>query len=290
MLQGNGPQRIGTDWQAVWVAAALPLVAAVLLVRASLQPLWGEDSGEWAAGLLLLIPLEFLRALNASFLSDTYREYRAPRQAMADYLLKIGILAGLALPVLVFKVGISGLVALFVSDGLWQWVLLPLVMLLGDSLLALYFFREGTAARAARLDALADDTADLLQLTVWMLPIVAAVTFGLYLLKDHDHSFARWLPAFDSEVARSLAMLLAAGYFLARAVIAAYLETASFARSGRRLLGARWMQWLQSRDSEQFGEDVRGEERKRRRRCEALAEEGCAASGDAGRVEDLRQR
>ena len=231
---------LATDASAIFASTLIPLTVAAGFVYFGLDP---TDAGDWARGLLALIPLEYFRAIVLHILSDTYREYRTPMQAARFFLLSLAILIVIAL-----------IISVYVLKGDWRaWIAQPevyraIALALGliaiDGVIGVYFFRGDPKQLAARLEAIADDTRDWVQLAGFQLPIVLALLYGfLLLLREARHALP-WLPDPTSETMVSVALFYAALYFIGKAFVVAHAFTAAFNATGRRLFGARAIQWL----------------------------------------------
>jgi len=232
--------RLPTDWSAIFSSTLIPLTIAAGFAWLAFEP---ADLDDWARGLLALIPLEFCRAIVLSILRDTYRESRTHAQAVRFFLLSLAIFA-------VILLGIS----IWVLKGdWWAWISKPevyraivfaLLIVALDGVIGLWFFRGDPRIVSARLDAIAADAGDWVQLAGFQLPIVLALGYGVaLLLRESGHGFA-WVPDVDSDAIRSAALLYAAFYFAGKAMLIAHANTAAFNASGERVLGARWVQWL----------------------------------------------
>ena len=234
------PAAAPTDWAAIFVSALMPLTVAAGFACFASDP---SEAADWAHGLLVLIPLEYFRAIVLSILSDTYREYRTPMQAVRFFLLSLAILVAIAVAISVYVM----------KGDWWAWIARPevyraLAVALGliavDGVVGVYFFRGDPKRLAVRLEAVADDAGDWVQLAGFQLPIVLALLYGsLLLLREARHVLPS-LPDADSETMMSAALFYAAFYFLGKAVLVAHANTARFNASGKRLLGSPAMQWL----------------------------------------------
>jgi len=270
-METTSPLVRSTNWQAAALSAAIPLLVAMGLAYAALQPQWDDDSPDWALGLLALIPLEFVRALVATILGDSFKNYRSPAYAVNYFLLSLAILAAMLLGFTAYVLGVHDFIEAMASARTWQLVLPVAAVIIADGLIALYFFRGDPGCQAARIEAAADDFGDLLGLALYPTPLVLAAIYGiLYFFKQDGHAFAAWLPDFSVERLRSAALLYAAGYFVAKAAIAAYVNTATFNASGRRLLGGGWIGLLQGRKEEDRIKDRQKETERATQRRRAL--------------------
>jgi hypothetical protein len=260
-----------TNWQALALSAAIPLIVAAGLAYAAVQPLWEDDSGDWAFGLLALIPLEFVRSLVMTILGDSFKNYHSPGYAVNYFLLSLGILAVLLLGFTAYMLGIRGFVETMASAHTWTLILPVAAVIVADGIIALYFFRGDPGCQAARLEAAADDAGDLLGLALYPTPLLLGAAYGIvFALKQNGHAFAAWLPDFSVEGLRAAALLYGACYFAAKALIVAHVNTESFNRSGRRLLGGGWVGFLQMRKEEERINDLRKEQQRATQRRNAL--------------------
>jgi hypothetical protein len=229
-----------TDVSAIFASTLIPLTVAAGFVYFGLDP---ADAGDWARGLLALIPLEYFRAIVLHILSDTYREYRTPLQAVRFFLLSLAILIVIAL-----------IISVYVLKGdWWAWITqrevyraiaFALGLIAIDGVIGVYFFRGNPKPFAARLEAIADDTRDWAQLAGFQLPIVLALLYGCLLLLREARHVLPWLPDPTSEAMISVALFYAAFYFFGKALLVAHAYTATFNSTGRRLFGAPAIQWL----------------------------------------------
>jgi len=270
-METSGPLVRTTNWQAAALSAAVPLLIAAGMVYAALQPFWDDDSGDWAIGLFVLIPLEFVRALVASILGDTFKNYRSAAYAVNYFLLSLGILAAMLLGFAAYMLGMHDFIQTMASARTWQLVLPVAAIIVADGLIALYFFRGDPGCQAARIEAAADDYGQLLGLAVWPTPLVIAAIYGiLFYFKQDGRAFAAWLPEFSVERLRAAAFFYAAGYFVMKGVIAVYVNTATFNASGRRLLGGGWVGFIQGRKQEDRIKDLQEERQRSIQRRRAL--------------------
>ena len=270
-METTGPLVRSSNWQAAALSAAIPLLVAAGLVYAALQPLWDDDSGDWALGLLVLIPLEFIRALVASILGDSFKNYRSPGYAVNYFLLSLGILAAMLLAFTAYMLGVRGFIDTMASARTWAFVLPVAAVIVADGMIALYFFRGDPGCQAARIEAAADDFGNLLGLAVYPTPLVLAAIYGiLYYFKQDGRAFASWLPDFSVERLRSAALFYAACYFVAKAAIAAYVNTATFNASGCRVFGGGWLGFIQGRKEEDRVKDLQKERERATQRRRAL--------------------
>ena len=232
--------RQGTDWQAIFTWTLIPLTVAAGFVYTGLVT--PDDIDVWAKGLLALIPLEFFRAIVVSIQSETYRDYKSPMQAVRSFLLSFAILIVISLVLSVF----------ILKGDWWDWISTPdvyraiafaLALIAIDGVINLYFFRGDAKRLSARLQAVADDARDWVQIGGFQLPVVLLLVYG-GLLIAHETGHAAWVPYPSSPAARSAALLYAGFYFFGKAMLLAHAQMAEFNRTGERLFGAEWIQFL----------------------------------------------
>jgi hypothetical protein len=260
-----------TNWPAAALSAAIPLIVAAGLVYAALQPQWDEDTGDWAFALLALIPLEFVRALVMTILGDSFKNFRGPAYAVNYFLLSLGILAAILLGFAAYMLGLRGFIETMTTAHTWGLILPVAALIVVDGMVTLYFFRGDPGCQAARLEAAADDVGNLLGLALFPTPLLLAAGYGvLFALKQNGHASAAWLPDFSVEGLRAAALFYAACYFAAKAALVAYVNTASFNRCGRRLLGGSWVGFVQMRSQEDRSKDLREEQQRAAKRRSAL--------------------
>ena len=255
---------LATDWPTIGMWTLVPVTIAAGFVYAALTPQWESD--EWIGGLLALIPLEYFRAFVTSILSDTYKEYRTPLQAVKYFLLSLLILLVISAAISLYVLGFRDFLLLIRKPEVYGAIAFALAVIAVDGVIGVYFFRGDARRLSARLHAVADDARDWLQLVAFQMPIVVALSYGvLLILKETRVSFA-WVPDPASDAVRSACLIYAAFYFLGKAVLLAHANTAAFNRTGRRLLGASWIQfliWEKNRDREKGAREERAAERKR---------------------------
>jgi len=233
-----------TDWSAVTVSMLMPVAIAAGFVHAAMTADWIE-SETWVYGLLLLVPFEFVRALVYSILGDTFRSFESPTQAVRSFLVSMLILLVMGLIFGIYVLGFRDFFVAVTDLRILRIISVPAAILLADGIIALYFFRGNPRIQAVRIQAAADDLVDWLQLALFPTPFVLAlVAAGLYWLRSSGYIAAAWLPDVDEETARSAALCYAGYYFIGKAILLAHVHGARFNGSGRRLLGARWIQWL----------------------------------------------
>lgn len=255
------PRSRPTNLKAVFVVMLIPLTVAGGLIHAASIPNW-DESEQWAYGLLALVPAEFVRSLVLSILGDAFGKSHGRREAVGNFLVSMAILVLIA--------GVGALVAclwgardamqLFASAQTWKAVVPFVAVMTADGVVALWFFSGDPKAQAARLDAAADDTVDLLGLMIYPLSLLVAFGYGFLLwLKEKGVAIAAGVPEVTAESVRSLALGYAAVYFVAKAFVFAYTQTAYFHGSGKRLLGGSWLGSVRGRTKKQRLDDVREE-------------------------------
>ncbi len=277
MRQPNGRTQ-GTDWSSIGLWAFVPLTVAAGFLYVAVTPQWETDG--WIGGLLALIPLEYFRAFVVSILSDTYATYKTPRQAVGFFLISLLILIAIAAVIAMYVVGFHDFLEWMREPDVYRAVAFALAVIAFDGVVSVYFFRGDAHRLAVRLQAVADDTRDWLQLAAFQLPIVLALSYGVLLLFKETRASLAWVPDPGSNAVRSACLLYAAFYFVGKAMLLAHANTAAFNRTGRRLLGAKWVQffvWEKNRDREKNAGEERAAESKRLR---VLTGEDAAVSAD----------
>lgn len=253
-----------TDWGAIFSSTLIPLTVAAGFAWFAFEP---ADFDDWAFGLLALIPLEYFRAIVLSILRDTYREYRTPAQATRFFLVSLGILVGLLLAWSVYAM----------KGDWWAWISKPDVyraigvavgLVAIDGVIGVAFFNGDPRVVAARLDAIAADIGDWVQLAGVQLPVVLALGYGAALIAREKSAEFAWVPDPTSATTRSAALLYAAFYFAGKAALVAHAYGASFTRTGERVLGGRWVQWVTwEKNKDVDGAMKREDEARHRRRA-----------------------
>jgi hypothetical protein len=256
----------GTYWPSIGLWTFVPVTIAAGFVYVAVTPQWETD--DWVRGLMALIPLEFFRAFVVSILSDTYATYKTPRQAVEFFLMSLLILIAIAAAIAVYVVGFRDFLEWMGKPEVYRAVAFALAVIAIDGVVSVYFFRGDAHRLAVRLQAVADDTRDWLQLAAFQLPIVLALLYGVLLLFKETRASVAWVPNPGSDDVRSACLFYAAFYFLGKAMLLAHPNTLAFNRSGRRLLGAPWIQflvWEKNRDREKNAREERAAESKRLR-------------------------
>ena len=263
-MANSNERALETDWPTIGMWTLVPVTLAAGFVYAALTPQWESD--EWIGGLLALIPLEYFRAFVISILSDTYKEYRTPLQAVKYFLLSLLILLVIAAAISLYVLGFRDFLLLIRKPEVYGAIAFAIAVIAVDGVIGVYFFRGDARRLSARLQAVADDARDWLQLAAFQMPIVLALSYGVLLILKETRAAFAWVPDPASDVVRSACLLYAAFYFLGKAVLLGHANTAAFNGTGRRLLSARWIQflvWQKNRDREKDARDERAAERKR---------------------------
>lgn len=260
-MAGQDPRVPATDHSAIALWVLIPVTVACGFVWFALTPEW--DRVDWAAGLLALIPAELFRVFVFSILGETYRDYRSPMQAVRTFLISLAILTAVAAGGTVYIMGFADWWAWIRKPEVHRAIAFGLALIAFDGVVGVWTFRGDAKKLSVRLEAIGDDARDWLLLVAWQTPIVLALCYGVLLLVRESRGGLAWLPNPESDLLRSIGLLYAAFYFFGKALVFAHANTAAFNRSGRRLLGARWVQWLIWQKSE---------ERERSERAERAAE------------------
>ena len=266
------PARDGrADWVGMLQTLLVPAVLVAGLIYLLLEPRWDDaDSVEWLDGLVAVIPLEFVRILVLRILRDTYREYDSPRQAVRFFLLSMAALVGICFVMAFLAMGMR-LFGALADAQTWRFILPPLLIVVLDALVNLVFFRGDRGRVAAQLDAAADDAESWFGLACYPTPILVIVVYGglLYLHTRGVALLARF-PLPSVELLRAVLLGYAAVYFSGKAIVMAHVYSAHFLRTGRRLLGARWIDFLAGRNAELRAANAREEARAAERRLREL--------------------
>jgi hypothetical protein len=258
-----------TDWQAVVLTLLLPLLVAASFAYLALQPQW-DDSGEWALGLLALLPLEFVRVIVLWILRDAYADYRSPAYAVRFFLLSLLILAVLCLIGSLWQIGVRPTLAALLEPDTWRMIGPPALVIAADGVIGLYFFRGDPHRAAARLEAQGDDAQDLFVLALYAFPLLVALPcFVVFVQVERGAQLPAWIPP-GTDGIRAACLLYAAVYFAARGLLFAHAYSARFADSGARVLGARWIQFLIERDRDKRAANAAEEATKAARRRTTL--------------------
>jgi len=239
------------NWQAMALAAATSLVIAASFVYAALT-VRGTPSDDWVWGLAALVPLEFVRAVVLQTLGDTFKEFHSLKHAVRKFLASIGALVVIGIVWAMFNVGVGAPFALLANPRAQQLLVIPAFVLVAECAVALYFFRGDARSEAARTQAVADDAYDWIFLATFYLPPLLILAFIAGMLTWRAAALEAWFDRSEPDLTLLLPPLLfyGAAYFCGKAVLQSYVHTVRFCRTGKRLLGASWIQSLLLRSAE----------------------------------------
>jgi hypothetical protein len=162
-----------------------------------------------------------------------------------------------------------------VDPQTWEIILPPTAIIIVAGVISLIFFRGDAQRAAAQLEAGADDAEDWLGLAIFPTPLLVGLAYALLIyLRTRGVPIPAWIPPPSLDDLREISLLYAAVYFCGKAILLAHLYTAHFLRSGKRLLGGRWVQLLVARNGAQCERNVKDEIRRADRRLAALRGEG----------------
>jgi len=259
---------IRTDWPGLISTLPVPALAVAGLVRLALRPQW-DDSIDWLDGLWVLALFEGVRIVVLRIMRDTFREYRGPWQAAKFFLLSLLILAAICFVLACMALGMH-IFPVLADAQTWRLMLPPLAIIVADGLVTVLFFRGEPQRVAAQLEAVADDADDWFQFAIFPLPIVVGVgCVALVLLSRRANDALAPL-----DLLREISLLYAAAYFAVKAILFAHVRSARFLRTGRRLFGSAWIQFLLTRDGERARRNAMEEARAATRRVEIFASSG----------------
>lgn len=262
-----------TNWQGLILALLVPTLVAAGMVHLALQPQW-TDSDDWLIGLFVLIPFEFVRVIVFWILRDAFKDYRTPWHAVKFFLASVAILAVLCLIFALFEMGFREVFVALADARTWRYILPPAGIIVVDGIIGLYFFRGDGRSQAARLDAIADDAQDWLLLAITRLPFVAAAVYAsLIYLRSRGVAVPEWIRDPGVEAFREICLLCMALYFSGKGIVLANVHTAYFNRTGRRLFGAGWIQFIAGKNGKEREEAANAERR-------AVAERVAALQGE----------
>ena len=268
--------KLHTDWQGLLVSLAVPALVVAGLVGFALQPQW-EESGDWIDGVFVLVPLEFVRAIVFRILRDAYRDFTTPWQKVRFFLLSLVVLAGIGALALLLNGEWRLLWQLLTDAAIWRLVLPPLTIMVVDSVIALWTFRGDGRSQAARLEAMADDAEDWFLLALLRAPFLVVAIYALLIyLRAQGAAVPAWVPEPSLDALREITLLYVAAYFAGKAIVLAHAYTAHFQRTGTRVLGVPWIQFIVSgKDRRERRQAARAEQRAAEtRRATLLGEDG----------------
>jgi hypothetical protein len=230
-----------TNWQAVLLSALIPAILVTGLVWQAFAYDGSPVSMAWSLGMLCLIPLEVIRALIVSLLGTAYAEGRDPQQVVRSFLISVAILLVLCIFYLIVEGGMDSL-RLLVTPALYKFMGLPLLIAVVDGVFGILSFSGDPKLQAVRLQAIAEDAMDWLGLAVLRVPFVILPVYGLLAWAGSAGlRFAAWVPMPSEGLAFRAALFYLAVYFLGKAVLVAYVQTARFALTQKRALDVPWM-------------------------------------------------
>lgn len=247
-----------TNWGAIILTLLIPLTVAASFVWFALRQAW-NDSGDWATGMLLLVPFEFVRNIVFWILRDAYQESRTSLQAVRFFLLSLLVLAGFVLIVVVFELGPRATLSALLDPQTWRIIVPPVALIVVDGVIGLLCFRGDPRCEAARLDAQGDDAHDWFTLAMYAVPLLVLLPcFVLFVVMQERGSLPAWLPP-GGDGARAVCLLFVAAYFAGKGLLLAQVHSARFMRTGRRVLAAGWVQFVLERDAEKRRRNARFE-------------------------------
>lgn len=258
---GRPVQAPRTNWHAIGLTLLMPLVVTAGFVWLALRPEW-NDTGEWAFGMLLLLPFEFVRVIVFWILRDAYKDSRSALQALRFFLLSLLILAAMALVFSVFEFGFRETYTALRDPQTWRIIVPPMALIVVDGVIGLLTFRGDPRCEAARLDAQGDDAQDWFTLALYAAPFVLLLPcFVLFVVMQEHDSLPEWMPR-GGDGARALCMLFIALYFFGKGLILAQVHGARFMSTGQRVLANPAVQFLLERDGEKRRKNAKEESEK----------------------------
>jgi hypothetical protein len=233
---------VSTNWSGLFLSLLMPVMTAMIFFYQSLIADWRRLPDEWIVGLILIGPLEFVRALILQFLGDAYKESTGPMEAVKSFLLSIAILLVPGIVFLFLKAGPKAAISFLSEPLMYSAIGFPILILVIDSIVGIFVFKGDPHKQAIALNAIVDDSIDWLSLTLLRVPFVILPLYAL-LLWAHSAGwrFADWVPAPTRGLAVRGIMFYLGCYFLGKAVLVAHVQTARFAATGKRLFDTRWM-------------------------------------------------
>ena len=247
-----------------------------------LEPRWEDpESIEWLDGLIVVIPLEFVRIIVLRILRDTYREYESPRRAVRFFLISMAALVAICLVMAFMAMG-GRLFGALADPQTWRFILPPLLIVVLDAVVGLVFFRGDHGRVAAQLDAAADDAESWFGLACYPTPLFVIAGMALLFFLHTRHIVS--IHAFDTaplDVLRSVLLGYAIVYFVGKAIVIAHVYSAHFLRTGERLLAVGWVDFVAGKDAAQRATNAAGEARAADRRLRELHGEAVESSPSA---------
>jgi hypothetical protein len=235
---------VGTDWQALILSTLIPGTIAAGFIYLAQLPDW-QPSDTWMLGIAFLFPLDFVRALVLALLGESYKISQGRWQAVQSFLLSMAILLGLGIFYAITQGGIKETFGFLTDPTVLELFGLPILIMVIDGVIGIWAFRGDPIRQADRLQAIAEDTIDWLVLSVGRVPLMIAPIYALLAwMKSDAYGIAAWVPDPSLDLLRGAGLFYAAWYFLGKAALMANVYTAHFARTGKRLLAATWIQWI----------------------------------------------
>jgi len=191
-------------------------------------------------------------------LGDAYKKFHDPMQAVRKFLVSIGSLVLIGIVWAMFNIGFGAPFALLANSRAQHLLGIPALVLTAECAVTLYFFRGDARCEAARIQAAADDAFDWVFLATFYLPPLLFVAFMSGMVKWHEAALEAWFNSPEPDVTILLPPLLlyGAAYFCVKAIVQAHVHTARFERTGKRLLGAGWIQGLLLRSAEERTKEI----------------------------------
>lgn len=278
MLEAPGANAIAlprTNAVAIALTLLMPSTVSAGFVWLALRPEW-NDTGEWALGMLLLVPFEFVRVVVFWILRDAYKDFRTPWQAVRFFLLSLLALAVILLVITSFELGPRATFSALLDPQTWRVVGVPIALIVTDGVIGLLCFRGDPQCEAARLDAQGDDAQDWFSLAMYALPLLVLLPcFVLFVAMEGNTALPPWLPR-GGDGARAVCLLYVAAYFAGKGLLLAQVHTTRFMLTGRRVLANGWVQFVLERDAEKRRKNARLETEKAAARRAAFSGSGLA--------------
>lgn len=230
------PREIRTNWPALVLSILLqlPIVAAALLVML--------DTVDVAL-IVAAGPLELMRVIVLIKLSEAYRNFDNPSQALRYFVKQTAIQLGIfGLIFLINWIAITGVgetAAALSRSWIWIVVAIPIATLVAENAMNLFFFSGDVRAQAARLEAMASDATVWFVLMFFVVPVlIPVIFFAVLLAMGNNHGE---MPAWIAKTISIVVLLYPAAYFAGKAIVLAQVHTARFARTGQAAFGMHGM-------------------------------------------------
>ncbi|HET8940863.1 MAG TPA: hypothetical protein VFN13_02635 [Rudaea sp.] len=226
------PREIRTNWPALVLSILfqLPIVVAALLVM--------FDTVDVAL-IVAVGPLELMRVIVLIKLSEAYRNFENPSQALRYFLTRtasqLGIFGLIFLIDWIAITGVGETAAALSRSWIWIVVAIPIATLVAENALNLFFVSGDVRAQAARLEAMASDATVWFVLMFFVVPIlILAIFFSVLLALGNNHGV---LPNWIAKTFSIVVLLYPATYFAGKAIVLAQVHTARFALTGQAVFG-----------------------------------------------------